>query len=106
MMDTQEKIAEMPITYWRGARILIRIELPKLHNSLSTQMVVDERELDLLRELKRPPYLDEFPEKSMFEIEKWTRRAREAERVVEMIAGRIANQICYAIEQEMNDKQD
>lgn len=102
MREYHERIAEMAITDWRGARVQITIEIPQLKNSMSSVKIIDDRDLDKLRWLKRPENIDLLPEmQQRMALVEWDTKRREAERVVEMLAASIANQISHAIGSEI-----
>lgn len=94
-----ERIAEMPITEWHGARVKISIEVPDARHSLTSMMIIDWRELEELEALKGPPegleLMDEFQRR--FTYDKWRDDRKKADDLVQHIANRIAHQICAGI---------
>jgi len=101
----KERIAEMPITEWEGARIQVSVEVPQLSNSLTTQRYIDHRELNELKALEIDKdlvlLLDTKPELARFKIIQWESRNRRARNLLDMISHQIAWQIGKAIEEAL-----
>jgi len=102
--EMKERIAEMAITEWEGARIEVRISLPQIGNSLTTQRYIDSRELEELKALNPPEELDLLldtnPDMGRFELMKWQDRKEKAKNLLKAISDQISWQIGNAIAQD------
>lgn len=109
MLDRIERIAEMPITEWHGARIKISIEVPQLNNSLSTQRYIDSRELETLKFLYPPKRLEllinKNPALARFEFMKWEKQKKGAEKLLSAISDQIAWQIGNGIKEGLSKEE-
>lgn len=101
MNEFKERFAEMAITEWTGARVRVNIELPRMRNSMTSQIVIDDRDLNLLRNLNQPADLEmlDGDSKHMAVIE-WQHKRKDARSLVDMIASKIALDLCHAIGSE------
>lgn len=101
MYKPEERIPEFAVTDWRGARVRVSIELPQLSNSMTSQMVIDSMDLELLKHLNYPSDIDLFePDERRFELIKWQQNNEKAKRVVDILANKIALQIAHGIGEE------
>lgn len=101
-----EKIAEYPVTEWHGARIRITIEVPQISNSLSTQIIIDSRELNELKALKPPTGLEQTlentPEYGRFRLMQWQNDNQKVKNLLKAISDRISWQVGQAIGDALN----
>lgn len=100
----QEHLLQTPIRDWTGARITINIEVPWMKNSVAYQHVIDELELQDLKYLVAPTDLDLYPEWHRYMIlEEWKSQNERVTRIVNSIAGQIANALTRTIGKSLKD---
>ena len=107
-MEYRETITEMATTEWRGIRLRVTFDVPQLKNTFSTQMVIDENILDILRDLEIPKEIkllfDSNPDMGHMELAHWQTRNDKAKRLLNQVSGYLANEICHAIGKGLNAK--
>ena len=100
MNKFKERFAEMHVTEWRGVRVRVTLELPNKASSMTSQMVLDERDLHILQGLKKPKNIELLSDvEASLALTEWDIRRKEAQRVVDIISNKIALDITRAIGQ-------
>lgn len=90
-MDYEENIAEYPVTEWRGARVMVRLDMPRRANTITSQIILSEDDLSYLDGLKRPADLDLMSGLQMqLALTEWDQKKKQANRMVESISNKIA----------------
>jgi len=93
----RERIMETPITEWQGASVEVRVFNPTVGQSMTSRMILDDYHLEDLK------YLKDFPmgvtaDNPVYHT--WAQKRHQAERTVDMIAQKIAYDICRAMGKE------
>jgi hypothetical protein len=97
MYAIKDRIAEMTVTEWRGVRVRVSLEIPSMENTMTTQMLLDARDLQYLKYFKPPKGLEKMSkEKQRKTLDKWSVYRSQAQKVIDMIAGRIAIDLIHA----------
>ena len=92
MLPRGERIAEFPVTEWRGVGITIRIDHPDAKDSMSYRTVEDSRLMPLHR-IRRP--LDTADH---WQVIEYGRAMDERQKHVQMLADKLAAAIIHALE--------
>ena len=85
------RIAETPITEWRGVLVRVKVDLPNAPHSFSYQQVYDHK-LTPFRAIHRPS-----DTASEMELREYSQQLSERQRYIETIAMQIASSLFHAI---------
>ena len=96
---------QVAITQWDGVRVRVIIENPQIEYTMTSQMIIDRRDIEQLKYLKRSETLEMMiaskPELAKYELLQYDTERKKAERIIDRIAGEIANHITRNIGQKI-----
>ena len=101
----KEFIAEMRTTEWNGAKVRVEVELPWLSNTVTSQIVLDSRDVESLKWVKKPDYIDRIlseTEKYIVFME-WNHKREKARSIMDIIAQKIACHLADTIANVSNE---
>lgn len=111
MKQIKEQIPEIPVIRdWGGARVIVTMEVPPLKMTYTSQMIIDERDVEMLRGMLEPKHLEnasKLRDIMHFQLmmARWEADRIKAERVLGILSHKISMEIANAISRAFEDKE-